>query len=773
MLLLTAALVTACFLLGQGILALCGASRWRWWAPSLGYAVLLIVGGQSVRIHPGLAMALVAVLITVATLALPMVRRAVVEAAPEAVPIGVGLILLAAIPFFATGHSGVLGATWSNDMSSHLTAAFYLRTGDGLRPAAAVGGDLISTGYPLGSHGLAALLTSLSGLGEEQSFAALTLAVPVLTAFAALGIVPSAPRAARWALAGIIGLGYLPAAYLAQGSFKEITEALFVLATALAVGDLVRDEPPRGLRRGVPVGLLVGGAVYTYSYGGALWMIGLACVFLLAEVARRPRALASIVRRTAIPALGAMIVAAIVLAPEIGRIEAFTSSIFGGEPTTNHGDLLAAVNPLEAVGVWFSGDFRFNPQPEWPSLALGAIGLAVLVGGVVWWWRRREIALPAATLASLVIWIDLALTRNTYNAAKGLVVLAPLVMACIGGPLAAAWGTRSRLPRTRRALVAARALGMVLVSAAAVSTLGQLRSAPVGLGQHEQELAAIRPLVRGAPVLFLANDDFAQWELRGARLYVTGRLYVPGQLGGHPQKFGGLPPDVDDYESSDLNQMAYVITPAASYQSELPPNFRLAARTPSYALYRRLGPTPVREPLEPAGQPGAVFDCGSAQGKEYLAQYHWAGVLPPAVVSSDWRGSIGVPGRTARVRIHLPAGAWDVSLQYLSFTDLAVRAPDLRKTIPPNYGTIAAYWPAGTVISRGRAFTLTIAARKRTWFGQLLGSPRPANSPDSPARTPIWHVAFTRHGATVQRMPANQACGRYVDWFAPAGSTMR
>ena len=44
---------------------------------------------------------------------------------------------------------------------------------------------------------------------------------------------------------------------------------------------------------------------------------------------------------------------------------------------------------------------------------------------------------------------------------------------------------------------------------------------------HEQELASMRPVVVGKPVLFLSNDHFAQWELRGAKVYVTTPLYSP------------------------------------------------------------------------------------------------------------------------------------------------------------------------------------------------------------------------------------------------------
>jgi hypothetical protein len=124
------------------------------------------------------------------------------------------------------------------------------------------------------------------------------------------------------------------------------------------------------------------------------------------------------------------------------------------------------------------------------------------------------------------------------------------------------------------------------------------------------------------------------------------------------------------------------------------------------------------------------------------------------------------------MRVALPHGRWDVSLEYISFTGLVVRGPELHQMIAPNYGLIAEYWPAGTLTSSGRPFTLSVTSEKRPWFGRLLGAPRPSITADTPGMTPLWHVAFTRHGATPQRVAIHQACGRYVDWFAPGGSTM-
>jgi hypothetical protein len=156
----------------------------------------------------------------------------------------------------------------------------------------------------------------------------------------------------------------------------------------------------------------------------------------------------------------------------------------------------------------------------------------------------------------------------------------------------------------------------------------------------------------------------------------------------------------------------------------------------------------------------------------YLSQFQWAGVVPTPYVSTKWHGTVGAPGDTASIRLRLPPGSWDVSLQYLSYTNVVVRGPHLHDVIAPNYGLINEYWPAGTLTSNGRVFTLSLKAANRSWFGNLIGSPRRMFSLDSTGQTPLWHVAFTRHGAMPQRVPIRQACGRYVDWFAPAGSHM-
>jgi hypothetical protein len=185
-----------------------------------------------------------------------------------------------------------------------------------------------------------------------------------------------------------------------------------------------------------------------------------------------------------------------------------------------------------------------------------------------------------------------------------------------------------------------------------------------------------------------------------------------------------------------------------------------------------VGPTPVREPLEPPGTPGAVLHCASPSGRRALAKYARAAVLPAPVTrgQSAWRGMPRAPGDVGRLRVQLPAGRWDVSLQYASNTGLAVRTPGFAADAPPLLAQIGPFWTAGTLRSTGRPLTLTVTARPLPRLGRLLGASPPARIAASPGKLPLNRVAFTRHGARPRRVAVRAACGRYVDFYEPASS---
>lgn len=769
-LLLTLAFVLVSAILGQGVLAVCGWDRWRWWSPAVGLSVLLIVGGQVSRLpHRATGAALVILVLTILALLVPGTRRGLREAASVGVPLAILVLLLAAVPMFAYGLLGPYGTSVSNDMSQHLATAWYLRTHLGLLPVAAIGGSLVTSGYPIGGHGLVAAIVSGTGMKEIGAFDVMTLAVPVMTAFAAYGALSRTPRAGRWTVAALIGLCYLPAAYLAQGQFKETIQALLLLAGAVALDDMVRARRTSvigALGIGAPFGLLIAGGVYNYSYGALFWMAGAAGFVVFLEFVRGGHGgRMAMIRAAVLPAVGLGLTTLIVLAPEIRRVNKFTHSIFGVESLHNHGNLPHAVNPFEALGVWLSGDFRRVSHPVWPSAVLQGIAALALLGGLVWWWRRRRIAPPAAAFAGVLIWVDLALTRNIYNAAKGLIVAAPVLALCIAGPLLAAWSARRRDSRHPGALTAVRVVGVVLLVGAAISSLAVLRSTIVGLGQ-QTEFASFRHTIGSGSVLFLGTDHYAEWELRGTTVYSSSPLYAPASLPKRMLKAGGTTIDADNYAARELDRVDWLITTNAPFQSAVPANFHLVRRTRSFRLYRRVGPTPDRVPAEGFSQPYAVLDCTKPLVKSELATHPRARVVPAPVMGPPWQGSISQPGHTATMRVRLPAGRWDMSLQYLSATGADVSGPGLHYHLPRYLGRVGAYWYGGTLRSHGGVVTVRITSRPRPWFGRLLGPTRGVHGAAAIGNLPLQYVAFTRHSATGRTVPSRQACGHWVDWLA-------
>src|SRR6266540_3907147 len=110
-----------------------------------------------------------------------------------------------------------------------------------------------------------------------DAFNGLLLAIPVLTALAALAALEGLPPGQRAVAAALTGLPYLAASFLAQSAFKETAMALLVLAFAVALGELGR-RPPAGDRPGHPrramlvaLLLLTAASLFVYSLPGLVW----------------------------------------------------------------------------------------------------------------------------------------------------------------------------------------------------------------------------------------------------------------------------------------------------------------------------------------------------------------------------------------------------------------------------------------------------------------------------------------------------------------------
>ena len=77
-------------------------------------------------------------------------------------------------------------------------------------------------------------------------------------------------------VAVLTAVAYLAASYLAQGAFKELFEAAFLLGFALWLRDLSgdRDRAGGGLLALLPGAVIAAGALYVYSWPGLAWLGG-------------------------------------------------------------------------------------------------------------------------------------------------------------------------------------------------------------------------------------------------------------------------------------------------------------------------------------------------------------------------------------------------------------------------------------------------------------------------------------------------------------------
>jgi hypothetical protein len=528
---------------GQAILSLCGRREWSWLAPATGLAALMPIAWLAVRLPGEGTAAIVAVALAV-LLSLIRLRGRVqgLDAAWRAgLPVALLALAAASLPFLVEGRFGILGTGLNPDMSQHLFAADRL--------AADASERLAAEGYPLGPH---ALVVGLSALGPSlvQAFGGLTVATAVIASLSSLTLLERLPPARRAVAAILVGLAYMSAAYLIQGAFKETMQALFLLAFAVGLAQVREGRlGGAGVARAVPLAVLGLGAIYVYSFPALLWLAGAAGAWVIAELALASRSLRSpgrLAKDALRPAAFALAVLLVGAAPELGRMIDFASFETFDPDGPGLGNLFNPLSPLEALGIWPSGDFRLDPGTGFAPAAafwLGAAVGALALGFGLWWWlRRREAAVPSALAASALIVAYAHLAGTPYQEAKAIALAAPLAMLVSVRALASAVPSAGRLgtilhrrglaallprsARRSRLALALAGLSAAFAVGAGGSSLLALANGPVGPSAWGPGLLEVRPLP-GA-TLVLASDDFlaahgrdlAVWELRGGEVCV-------------------------------------------------------------------------------------------------------------------------------------------------------------------------------------------------------------------------------------------------------------
>lgn len=568
---------------GQALFGLCGRHEWSWLSPAIGLSLLCAVafGGAHLGGDAIFGLAAVAAL-TVGGGFILQRQGFTARAEPAALSVLLGGLILGSVPFLVELRFGILGTALNPDMSQHLFAADRLLSGGTER--------LVEEGYPLGPH---ALVASVSKLGPSlvHGFGGLTIAIAISAAVAPLGYLRELAPERRAIAALIVGFSYMVASFLIQGAFKETFEAMIVLVFAiglaeLASGDLGGADPAGRWRRlrAVPLAALAVGAVYAYSFPGLAWLVGALAIWALAWLVRVGRPDGQVLG----PAGAALVFFGALVALEVPRMIDFARFETFDPDGAGLGNLFNPLSPIEALGVWPSGDFRLDAGagaiPALVFYAGGALALVALVLGAARTLRRGELAVPAAAVAGVALYAYAVVSGTPYQEAKALVVVAPL-LALLAVPAAL-----SLIPAIHELREApARELplplaGLAFVVAAAGCSALALVNGPVGPSKWSPALTEFNGQIGDEPVLAVASQelidqngyDLIAWELRGHEVCVATER---------------------EAASSDIAQRSYgAVVVIGELESPLPVVGRLeeVAERDGYALFdaKLAGPDP-------------------------------------------------------------------------------------------------------------------------------------------------------------------------------------
>lgn len=729
---------------------LCGRDTWTPLSVPVGLALLMLISMVAIHV-PGHATTVAVAFLVAGVAGLPLVvRNPGLRPRPADLLTAAPVLVLVLLPFLTSGRAGTLGVSFDIDMRIHLLYAEAIRS-----PAVAKVASL-SAGYPLGPHALCAVLAQAIGTRVDYAFAGETLAVPILLAWTTLGALRRAGWLGKAFVATLTSVTFLFAGYYAEGAFKELMQALFVLAFALGLEELMRGQR-RGPLRWVPLALIVGGSLSVYSDPGLLWPLAVLAAWLVIQGTRRAWSTGSFrssvvwLRGAIVPACVAVGALLVMLVPQLPRLARFLHAGTGIK-LTELGNLQGwgALSLWKVFGMWDVPDFRMPAADAFHVGMFAALGLVVTILGGLWWLRQRELAVPLTAAVALAVWGYSSQTQSPYVSAKALVILAPLVML-----IATRWLVERQTQSWLSGTVALR-LGLVgLLGWAVVGTSVELlRNADVGASAHVDDLRMLQPLLGSSPTLFLGRDLYIKWELAGTPVDQpdpeNGEYkYLP--LRSEKAWKPGESMDFDDVPSATLNEYRYVVTNRDAAGSQPPDNMRLIRNGSYYQVWKRVGPTPERRILAEGQEPGAMLNCATPQGQALAHSPGEAAVREPNVLTPL---PTLTPGQSVRASVHLRPGRWLLTEPYISNYAIDVHAPGLHVTLPPNldWPGPGPRWPVGTLLVAGSAPVIfTFHVHDTLLAPQVLTS---------------LGVLVATLGTAPRMTPLSHACGQYVDWYS-------
>ncbi|HVV89790.1 MAG TPA: hypothetical protein VHB53_04795, partial [Solirubrobacterales bacterium] len=514
---------------------------------------------------------------------------------------------------------------------------------------------------------------------------------------------------------------------------------------------------------------LAGGIFFCYSFAGIAWPIAIVAFWAAAQPATwralRPARVARILLKPWV-LLGILVLVALGIALTVAGPFGFGSSFNEVAGSNTYGP----VSPVETLGIWPAANYRLDAIGGAPLPGLmGAVAVLALLAAVAWWIQRREAAVPLALFAGAVVYLASLPFTGDYSQAKALMIIAPLTMLVIVRPLVTEFARRASSMR-----IAWSALAVVFVAGAVWSTFLVLRDAPVGPPGHGAQLKAFLPIVDGKPVLYAGQDRYAAYELLGADTHVPLVEFPDAAVSPNPEKpfdtgDAYSPIDFDSFNRGTLDRFPYVITSRGAWNSQNPPNFRRIAKTPSFILWERTGPTPRdRHVLLEGTEAGARAHCNSPEVRILLDGGGKASLFGETQIGTKpmWsNGSILETGESTSQTLDLPKGTWDLSLQYFAPFALSVTAPGFKEELIPaldgqrpssiSLNNNGQFWPAGKFHSPGGKVEFTIDAAPADWLQSLTGWN---------AKAYVGEIVATK--AEPHRIvPLSKACGQWIDWY--------
>jgi hypothetical protein len=635
-------LLALCVGLGLLVDALCGRRLPGALVPPAGLAAIVVVG-QFTTLSDATAELTVPVLLALAVVgagfSLPWRFG---RPDPLLAAVAVAVFLVFGAPIVLSGEPTFAGYIKLDDTATWLALTDRVmehgRDLDGLAPSTyrATLDFNLAAGYPVGvflPFGAAGALVGGDLAWVFQPYVSFLAAMLALSLWHLFGeLVPG--RALRALATFVAAQPALLYGYAMWGGVKEVAAAaLIALAAALAPAALARG---RGV---VPLALAAAALVGVVSPGGVVWMLpALAALAVLAWRALGPRAAA------ARAALLAALLAALSLPILVeGIVPPTSKSLVGSD---GEGNLRGPLDPLQALGIWPSGDFRFAPDGTVVTAVLVALGL--LAAGLGLWaaWRRRAVG-PLLFASALIAAAAIVLLGSPWAAAKALATVSPalLALAVLGALLAL------RLDRpTGIALLAVVAGGVLWSNVAAyggvsLAPYAQLRE----LEEIGEELAGRGPALMTEYNPYGARHFLRELDAEGASELRVRPVYLRG--GGTAEK--GEAVDTDEIDDDALLEYRTLVVRRSPVRSRPPSPYRLVWSGDYYEAWQRplvpSGLPPERLPLGDGElRPAAVPDCSEVGGLGLLALKNWmrgvrivAARHAPALDASS--GSLRVP----------------------------------------------------------------------------------------------------------------------------------